>query len=53
MSNPESSGKAPQGPIEEESSGPNLKVIYSLVAFALVAAIAVAALIVFPFYVRR
>ena len=53
MSNPESSGKTPQGPIEEEPSGPNLTLIYSLIALALVAALAVAALIVFPFYVRR
>jgi hypothetical protein len=35
------------------SSGPNLVVLYSLIAFALVAAIAIAMLIVFPFYVRR
>jgi len=37
----------------DESGGPNLKIIYGLIVLALVAAIAVAALIVFPFYVRR
>lgn len=35
------------------SSGPNLVVLYSLIAFALVAAIAIAVLIVLPFYQRR
>lgn len=42
-------------PIEEEtpSKGPNLVLIYSLIALALVSAIAVALLIVFPFYLRR
>jgi hypothetical protein len=35
------------------SSGPNLKLIYSLIAVALVAAIGFAALIVLPFYHRR
>jgi len=43
-------------PTEEEdepSKGPNLVLIYSLIALALVSAIAVALLIVFPFYFRR
>jgi hypothetical protein len=31
----------------------NLKLVYSLIALALLAALAVAALIVFPFYLRR
>jgi len=35
------------------SNGPNLKLIYSLIAVALVAAIGFAALIVLPFYQRR
>jgi hypothetical protein len=35
------------------SQGPNLVVIYSLVAIALVAAIGIAILIVLPFYQRR
>jgi hypothetical protein len=38
---------------EEEAGGPNLKLIYSLIALALLAAIAIAAMIVWPFYVRR
>lgn len=35
------------------SKVPNLVLIYSLIAFALVAAIFLAGLIVFPFYQRR
>ena len=35
------------------SQGPNLKLIYGLIALAMVAAIAIAALIVLPFYQRR
>lgn len=35
------------------SKGPNLALIYSLIAFALVAAIGFAMLIVLPFYLRR
>ena len=38
---------------QDEDRGPNIKVIYGLIALALVAAIAIAALIVFPFYMRR
>ena len=53
MSNLEHSGKAPEDRASEERGGPNLTLIYSLIALALVAAIAVAALIVFPFYIRR
>ncbi len=36
-----------------QSQGPNLVLIYSLIAFALVAAIFLAGLIVLPFYHRR
>ena len=53
MSNLQNSGIEPQDPAEEPSSGPNLTLIYSLIAFALLAAIAIACLIVFPFYIRR
>jgi hypothetical protein len=42
-----------EDPDSRHSGGPNLTLFYSLIALALVAAIAVAALIVFPFYVRR
>jgi hypothetical protein len=38
---------------EERSSGPNLVVVYGLIALAMLAAIAVAALVVLPFYHRR
>ena len=40
-------------PPDEEPSGPNLTLIYSLIALALLAAITIAAMIVWPFYVRR
>ncbi len=53
MSNFERSGKDPQDPVDKDSNGPNLKLFYSLIALALLTAIAVAALIVFPFYLRR
>jgi hypothetical protein len=38
---------------DEPSTGPNLVLMYSLIALALVAAIAFALMIVMPFYVRR
>ena len=38
---------------DDEPSGPNLKVAYSLLAVALVAAIGIALFIVLPFYHRR
>lgn len=38
---------------DEPSSGPNLTLLYSLIALALAAAIGLAALIVRPFYLRR
>jgi hypothetical protein len=53
MSKPKSPGGDPEDQGSERSSGPNLTLFYSLIALALVAAIAVAALIVFPFYVKR
>jgi hypothetical protein len=39
-----------EGPHDERSRGPNLILIYSLLGLALVAAMAIAALIVLPFY---
>lgn len=42
-----------EGEPEERSGGPNLALIYSLIALAMLAAIAVAALVVLPFYHRR
>jgi hypothetical protein len=38
---------------DRPAGGPNLKLIYSLIALALVVAIGIAALIVLPFYLRR
>ncbi len=38
---------------QDESGGPNLIIIYGLIGLAFLAAIAVAVLIVFPFYLRR
>jgi hypothetical protein len=35
---------------DEPGSGPNLKLMYGLILFAMLAAIAAAALIVLPFY---
>jgi hypothetical protein len=53
MSKLENSGNLPDDHAVGESSGVNLKLVYSLIALALLAALAVAALIVFPFYLRR
>ncbi len=44
---------SPADKSEEPSNGPNLVLIYSLIALALIAAIAIAVLIVLPFYNRR
>ena len=56
MSSPDRSG-SDQSPEQEhgenESQGPNLKLIYSLILLAMLAAIGFAALIVLPFYHRR
>ena len=38
---------------QPQSSGPNLALIYTLIVLAMIAAIAVAAMIVLPFYNRR
>ena len=38
---------------EPHARGPNLTLLYSLIALALIAATAVAAMIVLPFYHRR
>lgn len=37
----------------ERSGGPNLALIYGLIALAMLAAIVIAALVVLPFYHRR
>jgi len=38
---------------EDPNPGPNLVVAYSLLALALLAAIGIALMIVYPFYLRR
>ena len=38
---------------EEEKSGPNLFLLYALLALGILAAMAFAALVVWPFYQRR
>ena len=43
----------PSDPDDEPSQGPNLTLLYSLIALALAAAIGFALLIVLPFYHRR
>jgi hypothetical protein len=47
---------APRQPKEDnepESQGPNLMLMYSLIALALLLAIGFAMMIVFPFWIRR
>ena len=46
-------GAEPVPSQEEHTSGPNLALFYSLIAFALVAAISLALMIVFPFHHRH
>jgi hypothetical protein len=41
------------GERDDRGGGPNLFLIYGLIALAMLAAIAVAALVVLPFYHRR
>jgi hypothetical protein len=54
MTNPEPPRAGPEPADEEEpSKGPNLILLYSLIAIALVVAMGFAALIVLPFYRRR
>ena len=38
---------------EQENSGPNLFLLYGLVALGLLAATAFAAMVIWPFYLRR
>jgi hypothetical protein len=52
MSDPPPDPSQPD-PGDQPSSGPNLTLIYSLIALALAAAIGLAMMIVLPFYQRR
>jgi hypothetical protein len=54
MSEPDrESASAEEDRNDKASQGPNLVLLYSLIALALVAAIAFAMMIVMPFYQRR
>jgi hypothetical protein len=53
MNEPENPSSRRAAPEKQNPKGPNLKLFYSLIALALAAAIAIAAMIVFPFYHRR
>lgn len=53
MSNAEQDNQPDRERDEGETRGPNLVLIYILVGLALLAAISIALLIVFPFYLRR
>jgi hypothetical protein len=53
MSEPERPRAQPDDGSNRESSGPNLKLIYGLIALALALAIGFAALVVLPFWQRR
>lgn len=52
MSNPPTRHDA-RNSEDQPHKGPNLLLLYSLVALALVAAVAIAMMIVYPFYLRR
>lgn len=54
MSKPNPPAQDPQsGPEEKPSSGPNLVLMYALIALALIVATVIAAFIVLPFYQHR
>jgi len=54
MSEPGPSSRSEEkNPDDEPRQGPNLTLIYSLIVLALIAATAIAAMIVLPFYQRR
>jgi hypothetical protein len=50
MNEPEKPASHRAEPDEQNTSGPNLKLFYGIIALALAAAIALAAMIVLPFY---
>ena len=53
MSDPEKKPASGETPDNDRSSGPSLKLIYSLIALAVVAALFFAGMIVLPFYRGR
>jgi hypothetical protein len=53
MNEPEKPASNRTQPGRQNDTGPNLQLFYGLIALALAAAIAIAMMIVFPFYRRR
>lgn len=54
MDKPEPEERKPDNPESDEpSKGPNLVLLYSLIALAILVATVIAAIIVLPFYLRR
>ena len=53
MSNPVQGPRDPSDSKPAVSKGPNLVLIYSLLALGLLAAMAFAAMVIWPFYLRR
>jgi hypothetical protein len=53
MSKPAPTDTPPELETDEEPRGPNLILLYALLALALLAAMGFAAMVVWPFYVRR
>ena len=53
MSKQEQSADPEDRPRDQESAGPNLSLIYTLIGLAVVIALVVASFIVLPFYQRR
>lgn len=53
MSDHDQRGVSAREPDNNQAQGPNLKLLFSLIALAIVAAVAIAAMIVLPFYRAR
>ncbi len=53
MNEPERREESTEDAAEQNPRGPSLTLLYSLVALALIAAMAIATMIVMPFYRRR
>jgi hypothetical protein len=53
MSNRKRQAGDSEAPDSDDRPGPNLALLYSLIAIALAAAIAIAGMIILPFYERR
>ena len=53
MSDPAPTTPQPKDETKKSTPGPSLTLIYGLIALAMLAAIAIAAMVVLPFYHRR